>query len=50
MSEETTTENTGLTSPDGPTHEATTPPGENTADERRTEEAKEQLEQAGGGH
>ena len=44
------TDNSGLTSPDEPTHEATTPPGENTPDEERVQQAEEQLEQAGGGH
>lgn len=40
----------GITSPDEPTHEATTPPGngESDGDARRT--AEEKLDQAGGGH
>ena len=39
-----------ITSPDDPTHEATTPPGNGEADEDATEEAKEKLDEAGGGH
>jgi hypothetical protein len=38
------------TSPDDPTHEATTPPGNGEADENATEKAKEKLDEAGGGH
>jgi len=38
------------TSPDDPTHEATTPPGNGEADEHATDEAKEKLDEAGGGH
>ncbi len=38
------------TSPPDPTHEATTPPGNPERDEHAIDEAKEQLEQAGGGH
>ena len=39
-----------ITSPDEPTHEATTPPGNGEADEGATEEAQDKLDQAGGGH
>ena len=47
---EATQEEKDLTSPpEGKTHEATTPPGNPDADERAVEEAKEHLEQAGGG-
>ena len=38
------------TSPEEPTHEATTPPGNGEADEGATEEAQDKLDQAGGGH
>lgn len=38
------------TSPEEPTHEATTPPGNPDTDEDAVEEAEEGLEQAGGGH
>jgi hypothetical protein len=38
------------TSPDEPTHEATTPPGNPDRDEDAVREAEEGLEQAGGGH
>lgn len=38
------------TSPDEPTHEATTPPGNGEADEGAVEEGQEKLDQAGGGH
>ena len=40
----------GITSPDEPTHEATTPPGNGDLDEDAVESAEEGLEQAGGGH
>ena len=40
----------GITSPDEPTHEATTPPGNPEPDTSATEQAEEKLEQAGGGH
>jgi hypothetical protein len=50
MSEETTEPDTDLTSPDEPTHEATTPPRENVPDAERTRQAEEQLDQAAGGH
>lgn len=39
-----------ITSPDEPTHEATTPPGNGEADEEATENSEEKLDQAGGGH
>ena len=38
------------TSPEEPTHEATTPPGNADRDEDAIDRAEEQLEQAGGGH
>lgn len=38
------------TSPNEPTHEATTPPGNPDRDEDAIDEAQEGLEQAGGGH
>ena len=38
------------TSPNEPTHEATTPPGNPDRDEDAIKEAEEGLEQAGGGH
>ncbi|MBA2630339.1 MAG: hypothetical protein H0U84_04875 [Thermoleophilaceae bacterium] len=38
------------TSPDEPTHEATTPPGKGDRDEKAIEEAENQLNEAGGGH
>lgn len=44
----TNDEKIDITAPDGPTHEATTPPGENTPDQERTDQATEQLEQATG--
>ena len=40
----------GGTSPEEPTHEATTPPGNGPADEDATQEAQDKLDQAGGGH
>ena len=50
MTDDNTEEKTDLTAPSEPTHEATTPPGENRPDPERTEQAKEQLEQPGAGH
>jgi hypothetical protein len=38
------------TSPEDPTHEATTPPGSPEVDEDAVEEAEEGLGKAGGGH
>jgi hypothetical protein len=38
------------TSPEEPTHEATTPPGNPEPDEGAVEEAEDKLDQAGGGH
>lgn len=38
------------TSPEEPTHEATTPPGNGEADEAAVEEGQDKLDQAGGGH
>lgn len=43
-------EHKDITSPDDPTHEATTPPGNGDADEEAVEEGKEKLDEAGGGH
>ena len=40
----------GITSPDEPTHEATTPPDNPEPDQAAVEEGEEKLEQAGGGH
>ena len=40
----------GGTTPEEPTHEATTPPGNGEPDEAATEEAQDRLDQAGGGH
>ena len=40
----------GITSPDEPTHEATTPPGNADIDQEAVEKGKEKIEQAGGGH
>ena len=39
-----------ITSPEEPTHEATTPPGSGDADEDAVEKAQDKLDQAGGGH
>lgn len=44
------TQDKGITSPDEPTHEATTPPGNPEADADAVEKGRENLEQAGGGH
>jgi hypothetical protein len=38
------------TTPDDPTHEATTPPGNADRDEEAVEEAQDRLDEAGGGH
>jgi hypothetical protein len=43
-------ERDSITSPSEDQHEATTPPGGNEPDEEATEEAREKLDQAGGGH
>lgn len=40
----------GITSPDDPTHEATTPPDNPEPDPEALEQSEEKLEQAGGGH
>ena len=40
----------GITSPDDPTHEATTPPDNPEPDSDALEQSEEKLEQAGGGH
>ena len=44
------TQDKGITSPDEPTHEATTPPGNADVDQEAVEKGKETIEQAGGGH
>lgn len=41
---------TGITSPEEPTHEATTPPGNGDADADAVRRAEEELEKPGGGH
>jgi hypothetical protein len=41
-------ENAGTT-PEDPTHEATTPPGNGEADQAAVDEAEDKLDQAGGG-
>jgi len=38
------------TTPEHPTHEAITPPGNPDRDEEAVDEAERQLDQAGGGH
>ena len=38
------------TSPEDPTHEATTPPGNGEADEAAVEQGEDKLDQAGGSH
>jgi len=38
------------TTPQDPTHEATTPPGNGEADEEAVEKGEDKLDQAGGGH
>lgn len=43
-------EETEGTTPEEPTHEATTPPGNGEADKGAVEEAKDKLDEAGGGH
>jgi len=43
-------QNEGNTTPEEPTHEATTPPGNGEPEEGATEAAEEKLDQAGGGH
>jgi hypothetical protein len=40
----------GSTSPPDETHEATTPPGNPEVDEQAAQTARDELEQAGGGH
>ena len=40
----------GITSPDKPTHEATTPPGNQDADQEAVQRSEDGLEKAGGGH
>ena len=41
---------TGITSPDGPTHEATTPPGNGDVDPEKLRQAEAGLETPGAGH
>ena len=43
-------ETEGGTTPEEPTHEATTPPGNGEPDEGAVEQAGDKLDQAGGGH
>ena len=43
-------ETDGGTTPEEPTHEATTPPGNGDADDGAVEQAEDKLDQAGGGH
>ena len=43
-------ETDGGTTPEEPTHEATTPPGNGEPDEGAVEQAEDKLDQAGGGH
>ena len=50
MFESEETQQNGGTTPEEPTHEATTPPGNGETDEGATEEAQDRLDQAGGGH
>ena len=40
----------GITGPSEPTHEATTPPGNQEPDPDKLAEAVEELEKPGGGH
>ena len=40
----------GITSPDQPTHEATTPPGNGDVDQDKLQQSEEELEKPGGGH
>ena len=40
----------GITSPDDPTHEATTPPGNGDANPDAVKKSEEELGKAGGGH
>ncbi len=40
----------GITSPSEPTHEATTPPGNQEVDQEALRKAEEELEKPGGGH
>ena len=41
---------TGITSPDVPTHEATTPPGNGDVDQEALRRSVEELEKPGAGH
>jgi hypothetical protein len=43
-------DDTGITSPPDPTHEATTPPGNGDRDEEAISRAEDELERPGGGH
>ena len=47
-SQEETTD--GGTTPEEPTHEATTPPGNGETDQEAVEQGEDKLDQAGGGH
>ena len=40
----------GITGPSDPTHEATTPPGNQEVDEQKLKQAEEDIEKPGGGH
>ena len=43
-------DNKDLTGPDAPTHEATTPPGENQPDPEKLKQSEEELQKPGAGH
>ena len=47
---EDTTPDKGITSPSVPTHEATSPPGNQEADQADVEKGEDKLGQAGAGH
>jgi hypothetical protein len=49
MAESEERDDKDITGPEEPTHEATTPPGNGTADDEAVEEAADKLDQAGGG-
>lgn len=40
----------GITGPGGPTHEATTPPGNQDIDQSKLDASLEDVEKPGGGH
>jgi hypothetical protein len=50
MAESDERDDTDITGPEEPTHEATTPPGNGVPDEEAVEEGKEKLDEAAGGH